>query len=203
MSATDRRCTERFAETVHPETSAAGNQTCRDPELFKPSTALKDRRDYFVAPAGDFEDPRLPGWQLEGGASLAAGGSSHGVLRRRLDLSLSLPPASAATSPEMCVDLNYPTFRFFAAQLERDTDAELLDDVIYPALAEKNVRQAQKFRLKDNDGWRLSEDIKLEPQRLGKQSGWRKIALRFRVEPGKKPAAYRIDDILIDPRRFY
>jgi hypothetical protein len=33
-------------------------------------------------------------------------------------------------------------------------------------------------------------------------SGWRKIAVRFRVAPGKKPATYRIDDVLIDPRRY-
>ena len=86
----------------------------------------------------------------------------------------------------MCVDLNYPTFRFFATQLEQDTDAELAVDVIYPALAKNNVRQAKKFRLKAKDGWQLSHDIKLEPQRLGKQSGWRKVAVRFRVKPGKK-----------------
>ena len=146
--------------------------------------------------------PQLPGWQLEGGASLVAGGSTHAVLGST-NLSLALPPGSSATSPEMCVDLNYPTFRFFATQLEQDTDAQLAVDVIYPALAEKNVRQAERFRLKSRDGWALSHDIKLEPQRLGKRSGWRKVAIRFRVEPGKRPASYRIDDVLIDPRRLY
>ena len=69
-----------LAETVHAETSAAGNATCTAPALFNPLTGFKDRRDYFVAPAGDFEDPQLPGWQLEGGASLVAGGSTHAVL---------------------------------------------------------------------------------------------------------------------------
>jgi hypothetical protein len=193
---------EMLEETVDPETSAAGEATCTDPETFNPLTAFKDRRDYFVAPAGDFEDPLLPGWQLDGGASLVAGGSTYAVLGNT-NLSLSLPPGSSATSPELCVDLHYPTFRFFAAQMEADTDAELAVDVIYPALASKNVREARRFRLKGKDGWELSDDIKLEPQRLGKQSGWRKVAIRFRVKPGKKPASYRVDDILIDPRRFY
>ena len=116
--------------------------------------------------------------------------------------SLSLPPGSSATSPEMCVDLNYPTFRFFASQLAADTDSDLAVDVIYPALAKNNVREAKKFRLKARDGWELSDDIKLEPQRLGKKAGWRRIAIRFRVEPGKKASAYRVDDILVDPRRL-
>jgi hypothetical protein len=180
----------------------AGEATCTAPELFNPLTAFKDKRDYFVAPAGDFEDAAMPGWQLEGGANLTDGGSTHAVVGGAQRLSLSLPPGSSATSPEMCVDLNYPTFRFFATQLAEDTDAQLVVDVIYPALAKDNVREAKKFRLKAKDGWALSDDIKLEPQRLGKQAGWRKIALRFRVKPGKKPADYRIDDVLIDPRRF-
>jgi hypothetical protein len=193
---------ELLDETVPTDTSAAGEATCTDPALINPLTGFKDRRDYFVAPAGDFENPQMPGWQLEGGAGLVAGGSTHAVLGDT-NLSLSLPPGATATSPEMCVDLNYPTFRFFAAQLEEDTDAELAVDVIYPALADKNVREAKKFRLKGKDGWELSDDIKLEPKRLGKQSGWRKVAIRFRVKPGKKAASYRIDDILIDPRRLY
>ena len=191
-----------LAETVHPETTAAGEATCSAPELFNPLTAFKDGRDYFVAPAGDFEDPALPGWLLEGGAALADGGSTHAVTGGTQSFSLSLPPGGSATSPEMCVDLNYPTFRFFATQLEQDTDAELAVDVIYPGLAKNNVRQAKKYRLKSRDGWRLSDDVKLEPQRLGKASGWRKIAIRFRVKPGNKPATYRIDDVLIDPRRY-
>lgn len=191
-----------LAETVRPDESAAGEQTCKAPNVFNPLLAFKDRRDYFVAPAGDFEDPSVPGWQLTGGARVSGGGSVHAVIGNEQANSLSLPPGSSATSPEMCVDLNYPVFRFFAAQLDPDTDSELVVDVIYPALARNNVREAKKFRLKAKDGWTLSEAIKLEPQRLGKRAGWRRIAVRFRVESGRKSAAYRVDDVLIDPRRF-
>ena len=191
-----------LAETVRPGESVAGEQTCEAPTLFNPLVAFKDARDYFVAPAGDFEDPSLPGWQLTGGATVTSGSSSHAVTGDGQANSLSLPPGSSATTPEMCVDLNYPTFRFFATQLAADTDSDLAVDVVYPALAKDNVREAKKFRLRAKDGWRLSDDIKLEPQRLGKRSGWRRIAIRFRVEAGKKASAYRVDDILIDPRRL-
>ena len=170
------------------------------PDLFNPLIAFKDQRSYFVAPEGDFENPQLPGWQLEDGATVSDGSSTKAVLGTDHAMSLTLPPGSSATSPEMCVDLNYPTFRFFVTQLEQDTDAELGVDVIYPALAKDNVRQARKFRLKAKDGWELTDDIKLEPQRLGKQAGWRKVAVRFRVKPGKKAATYKVDDLLIDPR---
>ena len=189
-----------LAETVHPETTAETEATCSAPDLFNPLLAFKDQRSYFVAPEGDFENPQLPGWQLEDGATVSDGSSTKAVLGADHAMSLMLPAGSSATSPEMCVDLNYPTFRFFATQLEQDTDAELAIDVIYPALAKDNVRQAKKFRLKAKDGWELSDDIKLEPQRLGKQAGWRKVAVRFRVKPGKKASTYKVDDLLIDPR---
>jgi hypothetical protein len=188
-------------ETVRTAESAAGEQTCRAPRLFNPLVAFKDKRDYFMAPSGDFEDAALPGWRLTGGAGVTAGGSPHAVATASHGSALTLPPGSTAVSPEFCIDLNYPTFRFFATQSAVDTDSDLIVDVVYPALDKDNVRQAGKFTYKAKDGWRLSEDVKLEPQRLGKPSGWRRVAIRFRVEQGKKPATYRVDDLLIDPRR--
>jgi hypothetical protein len=188
-------------ETVATAQSAVGEQTCRTPDLFNPLVAFKDKRDYFMAPSGDFEDPALPGWQLSGGAAVSDGSSPHGATGANHENALTLPPGSSAVSPEFCVDLNYPTFRFFATQLSADADADLLVDVVYPALQKDNVRQARKLKYKAKDGWRLSDDVKLEPQRLGKRSGWRRVAIRFRVEEGKKPATYRVDDLLIDPRR--
>jgi hypothetical protein len=190
-----------LAETVRPETSPAGEQTCSAPALSNPLAAFKDRRNYFLAPAANFEDPALPGWELTGGASVTADASGLAVTADSQTSSLSLPPGSSATSPEMCVDLDYPTFRFFVSQLAADTDSELAVDVIYPGLSRNNVREARKFKLKAKDGWKLSDDVKLEPQRLGKRWGWRRVALRFRNAAGAhKPGSYRIDDILVDPR---
>ena len=188
-------------ETVATEHSAAGEESCQAPDLFNPLVAFKDERDYFMAPSGDFEDPSLPGWQLSGGAAVTGGSSPHAATGQNHGSALTLPAGSSALTPEFCVDLNYPTFRFFAAQLSGDTDSELRVDVVYPALEKGNVREARKFKYKAKDGWRLSDDVKLEPQRLGKRSGWRRVAIRFRVEEGKKPATYRVDDLLIDPRR--
>ena len=156
-------------------------------DLFNPLLAFKDRRDYFVAPAGDFEDSEPPrAGSSRAGPRVTSGNSPHAVTGEAHANSLSLPAGSSATSPEMCVDLSYPTFRFFVAQLEPDTDSDLAIDVIYPGLAKNNVREAKKFRLKAKDGWKLSDDIKLEPQRLGKAWGWRRIAIRFRVEIGQQ-----------------
>ena len=184
-------------ETVEVSRTAASTETCTAPELSNPLAGFKDHRDYFVAPGGDFE-AGAEGWQLEGGARVVAGNEPFFVMGAGHARSLALPPGSSATSPEMCVDLNYPTFRFLLAQVQADDDHELAVDVIYPALEKNNVREAKHMKAKH--AWKLTKDIKLEPQRLGKQSGWRKVALRFRAEDGDSSGEIVVDNILIDPR---
>ncbi len=187
-------------ETVTADETAAGQQTCTDPTLATHLAALGDTRDYFVAPGGDFEPGTTAGWQLTGGAELAGGNEPFNVLGRGAS-SLALPAGSSATSPVFCVDLNYPTFRFLANQAQAAADAGLMVDVIYPEIAKGNVHQAASY--KPFKTWALTKDIKLEPQRAGKQAGWRKVALRFRVPATKKGADWRIDNILIDPKCRY
>jgi hypothetical protein len=187
-------------ETAVAEETAATEQTCTDPELATPLAAFKDTRSYFLAPGGSFEDAAAPGWILEGGATVAAGNEPFGI-HGGGSSALSLPAGSSATSPVFCIDLNYPTFRFLAVQEQAAADAGLEVDVIYPEKATKNVRKAAKYKpLKE---WKLSKDVKLEPQSTGKEAGWRKVALRFRVPATKKGGTWKVDSILVDPRCRY
>lgn len=187
-------------ETATAEETAATDQTCSDPQLATPLTAFKDERSYFLAPGGNFEDASAPGWTLEGGASIAAGNEPFGV-HGGGGSALSLPAGSSATSPVFCIDLNYPSFRFFAQQEQAAADAGLQVDVIYPEKPGKNVRKAAKYGpLKE---WKLSKDVHLEPKTTGKAAGWRKVALRFSVPVTKKGASWKVDSILIDPRCRY
>jgi hypothetical protein len=178
-------------ETVNVTETTASQDTCREPDLFNPLSAFGDVRDYFVAPGGDFEGGR-DGWTLDGGAAIVGGG---GTLAGGVGNALRLPPGSQAVSPAFCVDLHYPTFRFFAAQVAQK-GGSLKVDVIYPELPKSNVHGAGD--VKSNPHWGLSKDFKLEPQRAGKKAGWRKVAIRFRADAHE--GDWRVDDILIDPR---
>jgi hypothetical protein len=178
-------------ETVTVTQTAESQDTCHEPDLFNPLSAFGDVRDYFVAPGGDFETAG-DGWRLDGGAEIVGGGGS---LAGGVGNSLRLPPGSEAVSPAFCVDLHYPTFRFFAAQLAR-RGGSLNVDVIYPELRKRNVHGAGDMN--SNPHWRLSKDFKLEPQRAGKKAGWRKVAIRLRADATE--GDWRVDDILIDPR---
>ena len=136
-----------LAETVRPDESAAGERTCTAPHLFNPLLAFKDRRDYFVAPAGRLRGLRPARLAAHGrgqrdARQLAARRHRRGARRT----ASRCPPAARATSPEMCVDLNYPTFRFFVAQLEPDTDSELAVDVIYPGAGQEQRPRSQEVQ---------------------------------------------------------
>jgi hypothetical protein len=113
--------------------------------------------------------------------------------------SLQLLAGSSATSPVFCVDLNYPTFRFLAVQQQHAADAGLQVDVIYPEIAKGNVHMAATY--KPLKAWTLMKDVKLEPQRAGKQAGWRRVAPCASGCPRRRRApSWNVDNILVDPR---
>lgn len=147
-----------------------------------------DWRSYFLAPGGDFESSDQ-GWTLTGGATPSAG---SGPLRRGTK-SLRLPAGATATSPIFCVDLNYPTFRFFSSMGK----APLSVDVIYPSLGTK---KPMATTLKGGaTGWSLTKDVSLRPTVVTKDAGWRLVQLRFVADTGAA-GDWHVDDVLIDPR---
>jgi hypothetical protein len=175
--------------------------SCTKPALSTLLTGLGDRRSYFPAPGADFESSSaLAGWQLTGGAARVAGNEPSRVLGAAHATSLRLPPGSSATSPVFCIDLDYPTFRFFVEQVQAKADAGLQIDVVYPDVATKNVRRAATVKGGPTTAWTLAKDVPLQPNTAGKQAGWRRVALRFSVPLGKMGADWRVDDVLVDPR---
>ena len=186
-------------ETVSVRSTAATQETCRDPEVAPLLQDFKDRELYFVAPGGDFEDGGA-GWQLEGGASIAGGSSAFSPLGSG-QRSLQLRAGSVATSPAFCVDERYPSFRVTVGQLGT-RKAKVLVSVIYPGL-EKNVRREGDVDGDVRDRWRLSKRLDLEPNHGLKRGGWRLVALRFEVLKDEAGADARIDDVLVDPRMRY
>jgi hypothetical protein len=171
---------------VEVEETAATTATCTDPVIANPFTEFGDFRDYVLAPFGDFEDPALPGWILEGGAHTVIDG----------DGALRLPPGSTATSPAMCIDLNYPTMRFFVRDA-LGVDARLKTQVMYVD-HESAYTPHTVGKLRAMKDWGLTEDIAIDPERGGEEAGWRRIAFRFVSNP--YGGDIRVDDLWVDPR---
>jgi hypothetical protein len=188
---------EMTGDPATATTTTATTLTCTAPSLSTPLVSFGDSRFYFTAPGGRFEDRGHLGWKLSGNAQYNNPSNPHKTLGYSDREALRLEPGGSATSPAFCVDLDYPSFRFFLADLKA-RGAELDVEVIYPELKEDNVFLAA--RLTAGKVWKLSPDVMLEPERAGHTWGWRKVALRFTARGSK--ADFRIDDLVVDPRMF-
>jgi hypothetical protein len=183
-----------------PAATAETRQTCADPQIEQPFLSFEDARDYVLAPGGSFEDPSLTGWSLELGAGLGEGNEPFNLRGAEDGQSLVLPPGASATSPTMCVDLNWPTMRFVAFQ-EGEKDAELDVEVVYPEVEGKGAKwhKTTSLKAKRSDNWHATKDIKVHPDRGGKDPGARKVALRFTNDSDR--GTWRIDNVYVDPFR--
>jgi hypothetical protein len=144
------------------QTRAAKPRLSNAPAVAPFLYAFEDSRFYFPAPGGDFEtDTR--GWTLTRGATASPG---SGSLRLGAAAnSLRLPAGATVTSPTFCVDLIYPTFRFFSSKGR----GPLGVDVIYPALGTKKLKATT---VKGGaSGWTLVKDVDLRPATVTKDAG--------------------------------
>ena len=100
---------------------------------------------------------------------------------------LRMPPGSTVTSPAMCIDLNYPTIRYFVRDAAAD-QVRLRTQVMYVD-HETAYSPYTVGKLMPRENWRLTEDIEIEPERGGVEAGWRRIAFRFVADQvrGRRP----------------
>lgn len=170
--------------------ASAATSACVPEALSRPFAAWGDAAQYFLAPDGRF-GAGAEGWSLTGGAAVETDADP-----RADGSSLVLPTGSSATSAPMCLDLDYPTMRFFA----RNTGAS-------------DARLAVSIRFRLSDGaWRslrladLTAGDTLEPTRvvwllvnyLSVSSAWdHQVSLRF--APIGNGGDWAIDDVHVDP----
>jgi hypothetical protein len=174
-------------------------QTCTAPQLVSAFASLGDARDYVLAPGGSFEGKDLDGWQVQS-AKVGGGGSPLEVPDTdKNKRSLTIPAGGSATSPAMCVDLHYPTFRLMAKP--QKGQGQLNIEVIYPD-SDNPVFQPAGDLTVDGKDWQASADMPVFPERGGAAPGMRRVALRFTsVAADGNAGEWRIDDLYVDPKR--
>lgn len=179
----------------------ASTETCRSPHIVNPFSRFQDRRDYVMAPDGSFESEQLSGWQLAGGAQRVAEADPVDLGDADGSGLLALSAKATAVSPTMCVDLHYPTFRVLAKAARKPNFSELEIEIIYPDANKPAWKELSKFDGKHfidaGEGWRLTSDLDMDPDRGGKAAGIRRVAFRFTALSGD----WRIDDLYVDPTR--
>ena len=169
---------------------------------MNPFTKFGDRLDYVLAPGGGF-NASVDGWQLSGGAK---------VVKSDKGSSLQLPQGAKAISPSICIDLNYPTFRFYNKVVKSATlalgsadDADIRVEVVHLAVRNPMWEEVKTFDGKQGtsagSGWRLSDPVQLKPDLGGARAGARQVALRFTADYAKRGDSFLVDDVYIDPMR--
>ena len=186
--------------------SEASSETCTSPQLVQAFATLGDLRDYVLAPGGSFEDDDLEGWQVRK-AGISEEGSPLTVQTAYQDddddnqHSLRVPAGGSALSPAMCVDLNYPIFRFMAKAVSGT--GQLRVEVVYPDAADPSFHSAASLPAPAGRGWDATGDVELFPERGGVAPGMRRVALRFTsVAVNGTAGTWKIDDVYVDPRRL-
>jgi hypothetical protein len=174
--------------------------------LKGPTQALKAFNDtsyYVAAPNGGLESGST-GWTLAGGAAVVSGNETFFANSRKDKSSLSIPKGAAATTPALCVGVEYPYSRLF---VKGAAGSSLGVDLLY--VDYNGV--AGSFRIANVSGtgsWALSTKLftvsfLLAPfsdlsipgtEKLG-TTKLSAVAYRFTTTGG----TWQIDDLYVDP----
>jgi hypothetical protein len=171
--------------------------TCNTATLSQPFSAWDDTNSYELVPGGDFEGS-LAGWTLSGGAHVVTGSEPFGASGSVGSGSLALPAGASAQTPTTCVDAAYPTFRFFAKNL--DLTSSVLVQIVYTnqtLLGSTQVVVPVGVATRSST-WQPTLPMLTASPVLGLLSGGTaEVALRFTALGGES----QIDDIYLDPRQ--
>ena len=167
---------------------------CSSQVLTQPFLPWADPASYLLAPDGNFEAGGS-GWSLSG-AAIAADNEPFYVRSAGDVASLGLAPGASATSPSMCVGILHPTLRFFARR-DGSASSTLRVDVLYRD-ATGLGRSLTIGRVLGDDRWSPTLPMPVVANLLALLPGERTaVAFRFTAEGAE--AAWRIDDVYVDP----
>jgi hypothetical protein len=168
---------------------------CADQTLEQPFLRWLDPARYVLTPDGTFE-AGAAGWRLNGGAVAADGNEPFFIHAAGEGSSLSLPSASSATSPWMCVGIEHPTLRFVARNTGSPLGALRVDVRFKDALGA--TRSLTIGRVLGPDRWQPTLPMPVLANLLALLPG-EKTPVAFRFTPEGAGASWRIDDVYVDP----
>ncbi|HZD88112.1 MAG TPA: hypothetical protein VE088_08920 [Gaiellaceae bacterium] len=186
----------------------AKGQTARTGELTKAATCgfgntsqvflpWGDPAQYSLAPQGDLSS--TSDWSLKN-VDLS---SDHDPFSPGSNSLLFARGDSEAVTPVMCVNLDDPTLRVFAADRGGNGKALLQVKVIYEGL-DGHPHNLTIANLKVGDGWQPSIVMPMGVNLLAAASGsgWTPVAFDFEVHGLQKGETFSLDGIYVDPWRW-
>jgi hypothetical protein len=183
---------------------------CNDAPYEQPFLPWGDTADYVPVPGAHMDDPT--GWQLDKDIRLVDAGG---------DTALLVPEGEEVITAPMCISVNHPTLRFFAAN-QVGPKLRLEVSVLYEDLNGK-VKRLKIGKLRGSDTWEPTKVLRLQVNRLAaaSETGLAVVAFHFKTKKvgGKDAEApdegyfarqalgseeepgWLLDDLYVDPFR--
>lgn len=154
-----------------------------------------DQRSYVLAPDGGFEAGGA-GWSLSRGATVVEGNESYSLNGSGDSRSLSLPAASSAVSPPVCMAIDTPVFRLMARNTG-DPSSQLRIEAVYNLLGLVRTKVVNNITAGPN--WAPGPPISTV---LGLSTVVGTLipsAIQIRITPLDTTGNWQVDDLFIDP----
>lgn len=179
------------ASLAAPATASAAPRasSCPSTPVTQPFAPWNDSADYFLAPAGGFEQG-ASGWTLTGKAKVGRGNEPWYVAGANDHKSLRLPAGSSATTAAFCIGVEHRTMRFFA---DAAASSSMDVDVLY---TDSSGRQRER-NLADLSGAGRWAPTDIVPMLVNEEAAGT-LSVRLRFEPRGR-GEWTIDDVYIDP----
>jgi hypothetical protein len=174
---------------------AGSAQACSYPGAKQAFSAWGDQHNYVLAPDGGFEGGGA-GWSFSRGAQVVEGNESYDLNAADDSKSLSLPAASSASSPPVCMSLDTPSFRLMARNTG-DPSSQLRVEAVYKLLG--LVRTKVVSNVTAGPSWAPTQSVSTVLSLSTIVGTLIPSAIQIRLTPLDSRGEWQVDDLYIDP----
>ena len=176
---------------------AAAQAACASTPTTKAFQAFGDSNDYSLVPNGGFE-AGTGGWSLSR-RSVTAGNESWSVRGAGDSKSLAIDASGTAVSPTVCIDINRPTFRFFARRTSGSWGVLNLQRALAGrSRAARTRRRSPRSTATSGPAWRASPALNIASL-LPLWNADQDASVQLVFDPENYGGSWAIDDVYVDP----
>jgi hypothetical protein len=175
---------------------AAAQAACAPTPTTKAFQAFGDSNDYSLVPNGGFE-VGTGGWSLSG-ARVAFGNEPWSVRAAGDSKSLAIDATGSAVSPTVCIDVNRPTYRFFARRTSGSWGVLNLRVRWQDSSGHTNETTIASLDSNFGTAWGVSSTYNIATL-LGLWNADQDSSVQFVFDPENYGGNWAIDDVYVDP----
>jgi hypothetical protein len=173
------------AQASKPSQEITSTSKCTEPTLYQPFLSFGDS-NYYALPAGEsYDNFTGKGWVLTGAAKFIQTTLQDGKTGYVLDM----PPNSTATSPNFCLDPDYPKSRAMIADVYGPPNLSF-----YVTYESSGKTPSSNIPAPTGNVWQLSPTFSMYPSST---PGWQ--LGKFTFVSGSNASEVRVYNFYVDP----